>query len=74
MLSEISPVTHRQGDLLEPGRATNGKLMLALDNLNQRFGRGTVKESTQGAYTEWQMREERKSPCYTTDWNEIPAA
>ena len=56
MLSEISPVTHRQGDLLEPERATNGKLMLALDTLNQRFGRGTVKVSTQGAYTEWQMR------------------
>lgn len=72
MLSEISPVTHRQGDLLEPERVTNGKFMLALDTLNQRFGRGTFNVTTQGAYTEWQMRRERKSPAYTTSWDEVP--
>jgi DNA polymerase V len=73
MLSEISPVTHRQADLLEEDVPTSGKLMLALDTLNQRFGRGTVKVSTQGAYSDWQMRQERKSPDYTTSWDEIPA-
>ncbi len=72
MLSEISPVTHRQGDLLEGDMSSNGKLMLALDALNQRFGRGTVKVSTQGAYRDWQMRQERKSPNYTSDWDEVP--
>jgi DNA polymerase V len=35
---------------------SNGKLMLALDTLNQRFGRGTVKVSMQGTYQDWQMR------------------
>jgi DNA polymerase V len=74
LLSKISPVTHRQGELLEPERATNGKLMLALDTLNQRFGRGTVKVSTQGAYAEWQMRQERKSPDYMTSWQDVPTA
>jgi len=72
MLSEISPVTHRQGDLLEGDLSSNSKLMLALDTLNQRFGRGTVKVSTQGAYQDWQMRQERKSPNYTSDWDEVP--
>ena len=72
MLSEISPVTHRQGDLLEGSISSNDKLMLALDTLNQRFGRGTVKVSTQGAYQDWQMRQERKSPNYTTSWAEVP--
>ncbi len=72
MLSEISPVTHQQGDLLEGLKPTNDKLMLALDTLNQRFGRGTVKVSTQGAYQEWQMRQERKSPNYMTSWGEVP--
>jgi DNA polymerase V len=74
MLCEISPVTHRQGDLLEKDTLSNGKLMLALDTLNLRFGRGTVKVSTQGAYKDWQMRQERKSPNYTTDWHEVPVA
>ena len=72
MLSEISPVTHRQGDLLEPETSSNSRLMLALDALNQRYGRGTVKVSTQGAFKDWQMRQERRSPNYTTDWDEVP--
>jgi len=49
----------------------NDKLMLALDTLNQRFGRGTVKVSTQGAFRDWEMRQERKSPNYTTSWDEV---
>lgn len=48
MLSEISPVTHRQGELLESETTTNSRLMLALDSLNQRYGCGPVKVSTQG--------------------------
>jgi DNA polymerase V len=71
MLSEISPVSYWQGDLLEEDTSVHSKLMLAVDALNQRFGRGTVKVSTQGAYQEWQMRQERKSPNYTTNWAEV---
>ena len=72
VLSEISPVTQQQGDLLTPRPAGNARLMQALDTLNQRFGRGTVKVSTQGAYPDWQMRQAHKSPNYTTAWAEIP--
>jgi DNA polymerase V len=72
MLSEISSVTHSQGDLLETALADNQKLMEALDNLNARYGRGAVKVSTQGAYSGWQMKQERKSPNYTTSWDDVP--
>ena len=72
VLSEISPITHRQGDLLEPETTSNTQLMKVLDTLNQRYGRGTVKVSTQGAFKDWQMLQERKSPNYTTAWNEVP--
>jgi DNA polymerase V len=72
MLSEITPVTRRQSDLLEPETTSNAHLMLALDKLNQRYGRGTVKVSTQGSFKGWQMRQERKSPNYTTAWDEVP--
>jgi DNA polymerase V len=74
MLSEISPVTRQQGDLLETAPAGNQRLMQALDTLNKRYGRGAVKISTQGAYKDWQMRQERKSPCYSTRWDELPVA
>ncbi len=72
MLSAISPVSYQQGDLLETGLSGNSRLMQALDRLNERFGRGAVKVSTQGAYREWQMRRERMSPSYTTRWSEVP--
>ena len=72
MLSELSPVTHQQDDWLEASPPGHGKLMQALDHLNARYGRGAVKVSTQGAYQGWQMRQERKSPNYTTDWDDVP--
>ena len=72
VLSEISPRTQQQGDLLTPRPSGNARLMQALDSLNQRFGRGTVKVSTQGAYPDWQMRQASKSPNYTTAWSEMP--
>ena len=73
VLSEISPASHHQGDLLGPEPAVNERLMQALDALNQRYGRGTVKVSTQGAHQSWQMLQERKSPNYTTCWEEVPS-
>jgi len=72
VLSEISPVTHQQADWIEPDMLSNDKLMQVLDGLNQRSGRGAGTVSTQGAYTEWQMRQERKSPNYTTCWEDVP--
>ena len=71
VLSEISPTSHIQGDLLAPETETNSRLMTAIDQLNTRFGRGAVKISTQGTQQGWQMRQERKSPCYTTDWTAL---
>ena len=72
VLSEISPTSHIQGDLLVLETENNSRLMTAIDQLNSRFGRGAVKISTQGAHKAWQMKQERKSPCYTTDWSELP--
>jgi len=72
MLGDITPIGQHQADWLEPAQTTDTRLMDALDGLNRRFGRGTVKVSTQGAHQGWQMRQERKSPHYTTDWNSLP--
>ncbi len=72
MLSDITPAGQHQTDWLEPTAPTQTPLMHALDQLNQRYGRGTVKVSGQGAYSAWQMKQERKSPNYTTDWQNLP--
>ena len=73
MLGEISPVAVVQADLLEPVKTSDTKLMRAIDGLNSRFGRGTIKVSSGGLRAEWGMRQERESPSYTTDWNSVPA-
>lgn len=82
VLSDISPVTQWQHDWLEPSVDTassladnpSSRLMQAIDGLNQRFGKGAVKISTQGTFAQWQMKQERKSPNYTTDWHALPRA
>ena len=73
MLSEISPNGHQQSDLWTPLPSANEELMKALDHLNQRFGRGTVALSQPApAAAAWRMKQARKSPAYTTDWDAIP--
>jgi DNA polymerase V len=76
MLSEITPLTQWQGDLLTPATTHNNALMQALDGVNARYGRATLRVSTQGLVNSttggWAMRQERKSPSYTTDWDAIP--
>ncbi len=72
MLGDISPISMVQGDLLEPLAIGDNRLMRAIDGLNSRFGRGTIKVSTGGTREGWRMRQERKSPSYTTDWSQLP--
>ena len=52
------------------------RLMEAVDKLNLWGGRGTVRAASMGAGRpqEWQMRRDRKSPCYTTRIEEVPRA
>lgn len=72
VLGDITPAQQWQSDWLEPPPPASSRLMGAVDALNQRFGRGFVKISTQGAHAQWQMRQERKSPHYTTQWHALP--
>ncbi len=73
MLSEITPNTQAQADFFaEVEQAEESNLVAVLDRLNQRFGRGVIRISSQDAGAEWGMRQERKSPSYTTNWSELP--
>ena len=74
VLGDITPVSVVQTDWLEPTSAANGtRLMSAIDGLNNRFGRGTIKVSAGGMCDGWAMRHERKSPNYTTEWDAVPS-
>jgi DNA polymerase V len=48
------------------------RLMAALDTINQQHGRYTLRYASQGLSQRWQMRQNLKSPAYTTRWEELP--
>ena len=50
---------------------TRTRLMQALDSINQRHGRGTLhlaSAGTAGKARTWEMKQERRTAGYTTDW------
>ncbi|CAN5564948.1 Y-family DNA polymerase [soil metagenome] len=47
------------------------KLMKAIDEINQKFGKDTIRFATVKSQGSWKMKQTRKSPSYTTNWNEL---
>ena len=81
MLLELRPNSQQQTELAleddEQVDSKRGRLMTSLDELNQRFGRGTVLMGSAGLAGEkraWSMKQERRTPAYTTCWEDIPVA
>ena len=67
-----------QMSLFEPlpdtkARDSTLKIMQTLDKVNQRYGRSTlVPASTLHDHDAvWSMKQERKTPAYTTDWGQL---
>ncbi len=77
---ELVPDDEKQASLFRPvdpeREAKERRLMEAVDKLNLWGGRGTVHAASMGTgkKQEWQMRRDRKSPCYTTRIAEVPRA
>ena len=79
MLLDIGQVSTMQFELdLEadtPVPNARPRLMDALDSVNDRFGRGTLKLASAGLGTtprNWTMKQERRTPAYTTRWEDMP--
>lgn len=51
-----------------------GRLLGVLDRLNEKMGRGTLHYAAEGDGRAWKMRQEHRSPGYTTRWGELPVA
>ena len=79
MLLDLMPDSVAQGELdFEPEEARDRrKLMMVMDCINDRFGRGTVHVGSAvgaGSPRDWSMRQERLTPQYTTKWSDLPVA
>ena len=81
MLLDLQPDSIVQGELDLGGDdslediADKARLMSALDAINKRYGRGTMKIASAGLDGDrrvWSMRQERRTPAYTTNWADIP--
>lgn len=83
MLLDLQPATQVQHELdfQDDDQQTEQKhhrLMQALDAVNERYGRGTlrlgstrVQTRTDNVQRHWEMRQERRTPRYTTRWEEM---
>lgn len=47
-------------------------LMEAMDQVNDRWGRDVVRYASSGLSRKWCMKQTRKSPAYTTKWQDLP--
>ncbi len=77
VLCGLEPAGSRQCSLLdpEPAAGTRGeRLMAALDAVNAKWGRDALFHAGRGIKPAWTMRQARRSPRYTTAWDELPVA
>ncbi|WP_287366381.1 Y-family DNA polymerase [Thauera sp.] len=76
MLTALQPRKLRQQSLFthEAGDERAQSVMNAMDSINAKWGRGTVRLSAEGLNKAWQMRRGRLSPAYTTSWLYLPVA
>lgn len=74
LLSGLEPLRRRQPSLLaNPAREQrSAALMQAMDRINERWGRGTLRPLATGFDPGWRMRRERLSPAWTTRWEDVP--
>jgi DNA polymerase V len=73
MLSELVPALGVQTDLFSKVQVNpkSTQLMTTLDSINKKMGKESVKLASEGFKRPWKMKQENKSPCYTTNWDEI---
>lgn len=71
MLGEIQPKANAQGYLFAKPLEGSATAMAAMDRINAKFGRGTLKSAAEGIDKAWLMRRDRMSPAYTTAWDEL---
>ena len=75
MFRDLLPDTRIQMGLFDGiNRKRSEKLMKTLDAVNLKMGPGALAYAATGlaGTKSWHTVFEKRSPCYTTDWNQIP--
>lgn len=72
VLFELSRVEAMNGDLFDRPDEKNITIAAVMDRINDRYGRNTLFPAGAGIRRPWNMKRNFLSPCYTTNWNELP--
>lgn len=73
MLAGIVSQGYRQQELFSRTTVKEEKpLMAALDRINNKWGRHIIQYGMTAGDRPWSMQQSRKSPAYTTNWQELP--
>jgi DNA polymerase V len=72
LLTELVPAQQIQLSLFDTrDRKRSARLMTAVDNINTQWGAGTIRYAAVGFRNRWKMRSAKRSPRYTTRWEEL---
>ncbi|MBN2189191.1 MAG: Y-family DNA polymerase, partial [Chitinispirillaceae bacterium] len=72
MVSGIVPEENVQMSLFDTAdRERQSRALRSMDRLNAVYGRDTVRVAAQGFGRKWKLRQERRSPCYTTRMEDL---
>lgn len=72
IVTEIVPERPLQTNMFDTqNREKFQKAMMAMDQLNFSFGRHKVKMAAQGYDRKWRLKNEKLSPCYTTNFKDL---
>jgi DNA polymerase V len=72
MLEDLIEERLRPSTLFEDAGDKRARLMIAMDEVNERFGKFTAVPAVQGFKRQWAARSEMRSPNYTTRLSEVP--
>jgi DNA polymerase V len=72
ILTALVPAHQVQPHLFDQrDRERSQQLIAAIDTINTEWGSGTIRYAAVGLRPRWIMRCARRSPRYTTRWNEL---
>jgi len=72
-LIDILDKSFYQGDIFCHGQSEKAdKLMFILDQVNKKYGKGTVHTAAEGLQKKWAMQQNFRSQSYTTSWQDLP--
>jgi len=72
LLNDLVRYEDRPQTLFEQARPKSRALMVAIDQVNDRFGKKTMVVASEGVKQSWQLRADHRSPRYTTRMEDLP--